>query len=163
MESGYTSTEPRDPELKRQSKRKRRLTRLAVMPRNQALTTQRRNRCFSEDNMYNSVNEYGYEILPASTYTSKTNKNGYFLVPIPQLLKLEYKYSKYTSCKAEIEHSSTEKCKIPFNGDKWQSSSTYLSSYRILHDRQVKLYSISPFVFTQEQDQQQHTTTPTGY
>ncbi|KAM7267386.1 hypothetical protein ACFE04_009552 [Oxalis oulophora] len=110
-----------------------------------------------------TVNEYGYEILPAATYISKTNNDGYFLVPIPRLLKLDQsKYSKYTSCKAEIEHSSTEKCKIPFNGDKWKSSSTYLSSYRILHDRQVKLYSVGPFVFTQEQEQQ-HTATPTGY
>ncbi|KAF5731419.1 hypothetical protein HS088_TW18G00096 [Tripterygium wilfordii] len=101
-----------------------------------------------------AVDVLGYETrLPVST--CKTDAKGYFFSTLDySLLKDRLKLRE---CKAFIESSPLEYCKVPTDVNKGMTGAL-LSTYRILNDRKMKLYSINPFFYTNEPK-----SVPSGY
>lgn len=60
-------------------------------------------------------------------------------------------------CKVKLEKSPLETCNIPTDVNKGLTGALF-SSYRILHDKKIKLYSVGPFFYTSEPKP-----TPAGY
>lgn len=95
------------------------------------------------------VNELGYETGPISVLSHITNSQGYFLATLPlEELDLKSKKLKITECKAYLESSPLETCKIPTDVNHGISGAP-LSSYRLLENKN-KLYSIKPFFCTSQ-------------
>ncbi|CAI0408385.1 unnamed protein product [Linum tenue] len=68
-------------------------------------------------------------------------------------------------CKAFLEKSASEKCGVPTDVNKGINGAP-LSSYKILHDKHVKLYPIGPFFYSGGQpnaQQQRPSKSPAGY
>ncbi|KAK7269658.1 hypothetical protein RIF29_22392 [Crotalaria pallida] len=101
------------------------------------------------------VDEYGYEARPTSVLSHVTDNKGYYLVKLP-LAELGSKL-KLTECKAYLESSPLETCKVPTDVN-YGISGAPLSSYRLLQNN-VKLYSVSPFFCTSSPPK----TIPNGY
>ncbi|KAA8549135.1 hypothetical protein F0562_000819 [Nyssa sinensis] len=76
-----------------------------------------------------------------------TDAKGYFFATLTSS-ELEDTL-KLTECKAFLENSPLETCKVPSDVNKGISGAL-LSSYRLLNDKHMKLYSVAPFFYTSE-------------
>ncbi|XP_027363397.1 proline-rich protein 1-like [Abrus precatorius] len=102
------------------------------------------------------VDENGYETGPISVLSDATDGKGYFLATVT-LAEFGHKL-KFGECKAYLESSPLETCKVPSDVNYGISGAT-LSSYRIL-DNKKKLYSVGPFFCT---SQSTSVPAPNGY
>ncbi|KAJ7973004.1 Pollen Ole e 1 allergen/extensin [Quillaja saponaria] len=98
-----------------------------------------------------AVNEHGYERAPFSILSPATDNKGYFFTTLSKLSfpKIGEKYNKIIECKVFVESSPLKTCKNPNNVNKGIKGAL-LSSYRILIDKKIKLYSVGPFFYTSE-------------
>ncbi|CAN0889063.1 Protein SEED AND ROOT HAIR PROTECTIVE PROTEIN [Linum grandiflorum] len=103
--------------------------------------------CLAED-------EQGYETAPFST--RPTDANGYFF----KTLHSNSVQNFVEKCKAYIERSPMKNCSAASDVNKGITGSP-LSSYRILHDKRIKLYPVGPFFYTPSY--QSPKSTPAGY
>ncbi|KDP28198.1 hypothetical protein JCGZ_13969 [Jatropha curcas] len=95
------------------------------------------------------VEKNGYEIAPFSVLSYPTDENGYFFATL-----FPYQISndlKITECKAFLEDSPLENCKVPTDVNKGISGAL-LSSYRLLHHKNMILYTVGPFFYTPEEN-----------
>ncbi|XP_029128727.1 proline-rich protein 3 [Cajanus cajan] len=98
--------------------------------------------------------ERGYETGPISVLSHVTDSKGYFFSTL-SLAELGSNL-KLTECKAYLESSPLETCKIPTDVN-YGISGARLSSYRLLHNN-LKLYTVGPFFCTS-----QSAPAPNGY
>lgn len=91
--------------------------------------------------------KYGYEMAPFSVLSCPSDAKGYFFATVfPSHLSSEL---RLTQCKAFLEDSPLKTCKVPTDVNKGITGAL-LSSYRLLNDKKVKLYSVGPFFYTTE-------------
>ncbi len=102
-----------------------------------------------------ALDQNGYETTSFSCLTSATDSKGYFFKTL-SLLGLEDNL-KVRDCKVKLEKSPLETCNIPTGVNKGITGALF-SSYRILHDKKIKLYYVGPFFHTSEPKP-----TPAGY
>ncbi|KAG4995822.1 hypothetical protein JHK82_026642 [Glycine max] len=91
-------------------------------------------------------NELGYETGPISVLSHVTDSKGYFFATL-SLGELGSKL-KITECKAYLESSPLETCKVPTDVN-YGISGARLSSYRLLENK-MKLYTVGPFFCTSQ-------------
>ncbi|OIV90982.1 hypothetical protein TanjilG_16942 [Lupinus angustifolius] len=91
------------------------------------------------------VDEYGFETTPYSFLSEATNAKGYFLATLSPLEVTEKWVLK--ECRAFLDASPSDNCIYATDVNKG-SSGAVLHSYRLLHDKNMKLYTVGPFVFT---------------
>ncbi|GMP87587.1 hypothetical protein CsSME_00039901 [Camellia sinensis var. sinensis] len=94
-----------------------------------------------------AVNKNGYESAPFSVLSHPINSEGYFSTTVSPY-ELEDAW-KLTECKVLLEKSPLETCKVPADVNKGISGAP-LSSFRLLKDENIKLYSVGPFFYTSE-------------
>jgi len=92
------------------------------------------------------VNELGNETRPISVFSHATDGKGYYFATL-SLVKLGSKL-KINECKAYLESSPLNICKVPTNVNHGISGAP-LSSYRFLENN-IRLYSLAPFFFTSQ-------------
>ncbi|KAJ1402388.1 Pollen protein Ole e I like [Sesbania bispinosa] len=92
------------------------------------------------------VDEVGYETGPISVLSHITDSKGYFFATL-SLAELGSKL-KLTECRAYLESSPLENCKVPTDVNHGISGAR-LSSYRLLHNN-IKLYTVGPFFCTSQ-------------
>ncbi|CAI8603747.1 unnamed protein product [Vicia faba] len=92
------------------------------------------------------VNELGYETGPITVFSHVTDGKGYYFTTL-SLPGLGSKL-KINECKAYLESSPLETCKVPTDVNHGISGAS-LSSYRLL-DNNFKLYSVAPFFCTSQ-------------
>ncbi|KAL6210345.1 hypothetical protein ACLB2K_015578 [Fragaria x ananassa] len=100
--------------------------------------------CVGED-------ENGYETAPFSMLAGATDAKGYFFATLSPS-KLEDNYNKkwkLTECKAFLDSSPLESCKVPTDANHGMSGAP-LASYRTLNAKNMKLFSVGPFFYTSE-------------
>ncbi|XP_021609348.2 proline-rich protein 3 [Manihot esculenta] len=102
-----------------------------------------------------AMDQNGYETTPFSCLTSATDAKGYFFKTL-SLFDL-FDNLKLKDCKVNLEKSPSETCNIPTDVNKGITGAVF-SSYRILHEKKIKLYSVGPFFYTSESK-----STPAGY
>jgi hypothetical protein len=85
------------------------------------------------------VNELGTETSHISKLSHETDNKGYYFAKMESKLKIN-------GCKAYLESSPLEICKVPTNVNHGISGSP-LSSYRLLENN-VTLYTVAPFYYT---------------
>ncbi|CAJ2629094.1 unnamed protein product [Trifolium pratense] len=85
------------------------------------------------------VNELGNKTSHISKLSHATDNKGYYFAKMGSKLKIN-------GCKAYLESSPLEICKVPTNVNHGISGAT-LSSYRLLENN-VKLYTVAPFFYT---------------
>ncbi|KAG6704003.1 hypothetical protein I3842_07G114600, partial [Carya illinoinensis] len=103
-----------------------------------------------------AVDKNGHETAPFSIFSDECDAKGYFLTKIsPSFLKDNWKIKE---CKAFQYHSPLETCKVPIDVNHGMSGAP-LSSYRVLEDKNVNLYSVRPFFYTTDPQ----TSLPNGY
>lgn len=90
--------------------------------------------------------EQGYETGPTSVLSHVTDSKGYFFATL-SLGELGSKL-KITECKAYLESSPLETCKVPTDVN-YGISGARLSSYRLLENK-MKLYTVGPFFCTSQ-------------
>lgn len=90
--------------------------------------------------------ELGYETGSISVLSHATDSKGYFYSTL-SLKDLESKL-KVTECKAYLESSPLETCKVPSDVN-YGISGSRLSSYRTL-ENMVNLYTVGPFFYTSQ-------------
>ncbi|XP_041022412.1 proline-rich protein 3-like [Juglans microcarpa x Juglans regia] len=94
-----------------------------------------------------AVDERGYEEVPLSVLSNECDAKGYFLATLSSsFLKENWKIKE---CKAFLEHSPLKTCNVPIDVNHGITGAL-LSSYRILNDNHMKLYSVGPFFYTSE-------------
>ncbi|KAJ8749673.1 hypothetical protein K2173_026322 [Erythroxylum novogranatense] len=98
-----------------------------------------------------AVGQNGYE---ATSFSCLTDAKGYFFKTLPDL---DDDKLKLTDCKAFLESSPLETCKLPTDVNKGITGAIF-SNYRILNDKKIKLFSVGPFFYTSEP-----ASTPGGY
>ncbi|TQD72537.1 hypothetical protein C1H46_041944 [Malus baccata] len=96
--------------------------------------------CLAED-------EQGYETAPFSKLSGATDAKGYFFATLSPS-QLEDKW-KLTECKAFLDYSPLESCKVPTDVNHGITG-LLLSSYRTLRAKNIELYSVGPFFCTSE-------------
>ncbi|RDX88170.1 Proline-rich protein 1, partial [Mucuna pruriens] len=96
-------------------------------------------RCEYED-------EFGYETGPISVLSDVTDSKGYFYASL-SVAELGSKL-KLNECKAYLESSPLETCKVPTDVN-YGITGALLSSYRLL-DNHTKLYTVGPFFCTSQ-------------
>ncbi|KAI7983836.1 Proline-rich protein 1 [Camellia lanceoleosa] len=89
-----------------------------------------------------AINKNGYESAPFSVLSHPTNSEGYFSTTVSPY-ELEDAW-KLTECKVLLEKSPLETYKVPTDVNKGISGAP-LSSYSLLKDENIKLYSVGPF------------------
>ena len=92
------------------------------------------------------VNELGYETGPITVLSHVTDSKGYYYVTL-SLAELGSKL-KINECKAYLESSPLETCKIPTDVNHGISGAP-LSSYRLLENNS-RLYSVASFFYTSQ-------------
>lgn len=92
------------------------------------------------------VNELGNETNPISVFSHATNGKGYYFATLSHA-KLGSKL-KINECKAYLESSPLNICKVPTNVNHGISGAP-LSSYRLLENN-FRLYSLPPFFYTSQ-------------
>ncbi|KAJ8749597.1 hypothetical protein K2173_026246 [Erythroxylum novogranatense] len=97
------------------------------------------------------VGQNGYE---ATSSSCLTDAKGYFFKTLPDL---DDDKLKLTDCKAFLESSPLDTCKLPTDVNKGITGAIF-SNYRILNDKKIKLFSVGPFFYTSEP-----ASTPGGY
>ena len=105
-----------------------------------------------------AVDENGYETAPFSILSNGCDGNGYFfatctLSPYSSLVENK----KIKECKAFLDYSPLDTCKVPTDVNHGISGGL-LSSYRVLNENNMKLYSVGPFFYTSETQ-----SVPNGY
>ncbi|CAN0889061.1 Protein SEED AND ROOT HAIR PROTECTIVE PROTEIN [Linum grandiflorum] len=107
--------------------------------------------CLAED-------EQGYETAPFSVSSTPSDAKGYYFTTLylSQLSNANF----VEKCKAYIERSPMKNCSAASDVNKGITGSP-LSSYRILHDKRIKLYPVGPFFYTPSY--QSPKSTPAGY
>ncbi|CAK7348349.1 unnamed protein product [Dovyalis caffra] len=101
-----------------------------------------------------AVDQNGYETTPFTCLTGATDANGYYYKILPAFGLGDD--LKVTECKAYLESSPLETCKIPTDVN-YGMSGALLSPYRLLSSKNIKLYSMRTFFYTSEA-----TSTPAG-
>lgn len=91
------------------------------------------------------VDEVGYETGPISVLSHVTDSKGYFFATL-SLAELQGSKLKLTECKAYLESSPLDTCKVPTDVNHGISGAP-LSSYRLI-DNKIRLYSVGPFFCT---------------
>ena len=95
------------------------------------------------------VDEYGYETESLSILSCATDAKGYF---IATLSPYEVKDNRrLRECRAFLELSPSEVCDVPTDVNKGISGAT-LASYKPLHDKNMKLFTVGPFFFILQQN-----------
>lgn len=84
----------------------------------------------------------GYESAPISISCSPADAKGYFFVTLSQLVK---DGRRIKECKAFLEKSPMETCKVPTNINNG-TSGALLHAPRLL--KNINLYSVAPFFYT---------------
>ncbi|CAN1299648.1 Protein SEED AND ROOT HAIR PROTECTIVE PROTEIN [Linum perenne] len=92
------------------------------------------------------VDEEGYEINTLSCQSGPTDAKGYFFEMLPSS---NYNKNISGNCKAFMEQSPLENCSVPSDVNRGMTGSL-LSTYHLLHDKSLKLYSIGPFFYTSD-------------
>ncbi|CAL5433353.1 unnamed protein product [Camellia sinensis] len=92
-----------------------------------------------------AVDKNGYESAPFSVLSHPTDAKGHFFATVAPY-ELEDAL-KITECKAFLEKSPLETCKVPTDVNKGISGAP-LTSYHFLTDKNIKLYSVGPFFYT---------------
>lgn len=95
-----------------------------------------------------AVDEYGFETAPITILSDASDAKGYFFATISPS-EIENKKKKLTQCKAFLELSSLDSCNVPTDANNGISGDL-LTSYRLLHDKNIKLFTVGPFIFTSE-------------
>jgi hypothetical protein len=90
------------------------------------------------------VNELGNETNHISKLSHVTDNRGYYFAKMESKLKIN-------GCKAYLESSPLEICKVPTNVNHGISGSP-LSSYRLLENN-VTLYTVAPLYYTSQPKQ----------
>ncbi|KAB5569481.1 hypothetical protein DKX38_003274 [Salix brachista] len=83
-----------------------------------------------------AVDQNGYETTPFSCLTGAADANGYYFKTLPAFGDF-----RVAECKAYLESSPLETCKIPTDVNNGISGAL-LSSYHILSSKRIKLYSM---------------------
>ncbi|KAK1558763.1 hypothetical protein Q3G72_006302 [Acer saccharum] len=86
-----------------------------------------------------------------TVYSDETDANGYFfktLSPLKQLTVTDG-LRVIKECKAFLEDSPMEDCKVPTDVNRGISGAL-LNSYRILDNKKIKLFKVGPFFYTSE-------------
>ncbi|KAG2697522.1 hypothetical protein I3760_07G110300 [Carya illinoinensis] len=109
---------------------------------------------------FKAVDEKGYEAIPFSILSDECDANGYFLAPLSSSFLKENWNIK--DCKAFLEHSPLEACKVPIDVNHGIAGAA-LSSFRILSNKQMKLFSVGPFLYTSEPLESSPQLPQTGY
>ncbi|KAI6674581.1 hypothetical protein NL676_002487 [Syzygium grande] len=87
----------------------------------------------------------GYETAPFCILSRPTDANGYFSATLsPSEVEDDW---KLTRCKAFLESSPSETCKVPTDVNRGVTGAL-LSSYRLSKDKRMKWFSVGPFVYT---------------
>ncbi|CAK7348350.1 unnamed protein product [Dovyalis caffra] len=102
-----------------------------------------------------AVDQYGYKKTPFSFLTEATNARGYFFKTLPAFGLDDH--LKITECKAYLESSPLKTCNVPTDMN-YGIAGPPLSSYHLLHDKKMKLYSMRTFFYTSTKP----TSTPAG-
>ncbi|MFQ6665157.1 hypothetical protein Gotur_031995 [Gossypium turneri] len=92
-----------------------------------------------------AVDEFGYETAPFSFLSDATDENGYFFATLtpPEINdKMQLR-----ECKAFLENSPLEACKVPTDVNKGIRGAI-LNSHRVLDQRKMRLYWVGPFFYT---------------
>ncbi|XP_059663463.1 protein SEED AND ROOT HAIR PROTECTIVE PROTEIN-like [Cornus florida] len=88
-----------------------------------------------------AVDQHGYKPAPITILSCPTDAKGYFLATLsPSQLEVK-------ECKAFLENSPLETCKVPTDINKGISGAL-LPSPQLLSDKHMKLFSVGPFVYT---------------
>ncbi|XP_052170107.1 proline-rich protein 3-like [Diospyros lotus] len=94
-----------------------------------------------------AVNMNGYESASFSVLSQPTDAKGYFLTTVSaQQLKAAGGVT-ITECKAFLEKSPLESCKVATDVNKGISGAPLPSKYRLL-SHNIKLFSVGPFFYT---------------
>ncbi|KAJ8899091.1 hypothetical protein K2173_010244 [Erythroxylum novogranatense] len=94
-----------------------------------------------------TVDQNGYEATPFSCLTGETDAKGYFFRTL-SLSGLDDKL-QLKDCKAFLERSPLDTCKLPTDVNKGITGAL-LSTYRVLAEKKIKLFSVGPFFYTSE-------------
>ncbi|XVE78570.1 hypothetical protein DITRI_Ditri13aG0156400 [Diplodiscus trichospermus] len=96
-----------------------------------------------------AVDEHGYETAPFSFLSKETDSKGYYFATLfPQ--ELNHNDLKLTECKAFLEKSPLENCKVATDVNKGVNGAP-VSYCRLLNNKKMKLYSVAPFIYTNSQ------------
>ncbi|GFS35634.1 hypothetical protein Acr_00g0041140 [Actinidia rufa] len=94
-----------------------------------------------------AMDKNGYESAPFSVLSPPTDAKGYFLTTVsPSELEDAWKLTK---CKAFLEKSPLDSCNVPTDMNNGIRGA-FLSSFRLLEDKNMKLSSVGPFIYTPE-------------
>ena len=94
-----------------------------------------------------ALDEYGFETAPFTFLSDATDKNGYFFSTLCRSEVEENR--KLQECKAFLELSPLDTCSVPTDVNKGISGAL-LSSYRLINDSKIKLFTVGPLFFTTE-------------
>ncbi|KAL6271873.1 hypothetical protein ACE6H2_028784 [Prunus campanulata] len=92
-----------------------------------------------------AVDEYGLESAPITILSDATDAKGYFFATLSPYEIQNHK--KLTQCRAFLELSPLESCNVPTDLNSGITGAV-LASYRLLHDKNIRLYTVGPFTFT---------------
>ncbi|KAL5560923.1 hypothetical protein UlMin_030670 [Ulmus minor] len=104
----------------------------------------------------------GYELSPFSVSSQVSDEKGFFFATLP-ISKIGENL-KIKECKAFLEDSPLESCQVPTDANNGISgASLSSSSFRFLQDKQMRLYTVGPFIFSTEPDSVPNDSVPNGY
>ncbi|KAL6214912.1 hypothetical protein ACLB2K_014344 [Fragaria x ananassa] len=96
-----------------------------------------------------AVDEYGFQAAPITILSDATDERGYFLATLSPFEIQTKKKKKLTQCKAFLELSPLDSCNVLTDANNGISGAL-LTSYQLLHEKNMKLFTVGPFVFTSE-------------
>ncbi|PKI40174.1 hypothetical protein CRG98_039426 [Punica granatum] len=92
-----------------------------------------------------AVDTRGYETAPFSILSKPADANGYFLATLsPSEVEDGWRLSE---CKAFLHSSPVSSCAVPTDANRGISGAL-LSSYTLINNGKMKLYSTRPFVYS---------------
>ncbi|KAL5701099.1 hypothetical protein ACHQM5_026474 [Ranunculus cassubicifolius] len=91
--------------------------------------------------------QYRYESDPFTILSKGTDKKGYFLARLP-ISNMDSTKPILFKCKVFLHSSPSKTCNVPTDMNKGKTGALLYSSYHILHDNKMKLYSVGPFAYT---------------
>ncbi|XP_052199007.1 proline-rich protein 3-like [Diospyros lotus] len=94
-----------------------------------------------------TVDKNGHASAAFSVVSQPTDAKGYFFTMVSSFQLKDV--LKVTECKAFLEKSPSETCKVATDANKGIAGAS-LSSYNLLKHRNVKLFSVGPFFYTPE-------------
>ncbi|XP_050364623.1 protein SEED AND ROOT HAIR PROTECTIVE PROTEIN-like [Argentina anserina] len=95
-----------------------------------------------------TVDENGFEAAPITILSDATDAKGYFLATISPF-EIQNKKKKLTQCKASLELSPLDSCNVLTDANNGISGAL-LTSYHLLPEKNMKLFTVGPFVCTSE-------------